>query len=222
MHSRRSLEEGNNEHPEAQDHQVLDNISHDFVSDYEIQECLGHKSHANVAEEEIVIAEKEDVGGEVTDANIQPQWYGCLASTDSHSHIFESYFLCIPLASLLGVQKFEQMTQDFQVRQVMISHVEYFLPNLFSKNNTLHLMLAWLLLLEKLPRLEFHHMCKEYTSTFSSLSLPPHFKTRGRIFHNWGRIMQDKSKGRKSIYGILENIPNYRKLYILIILVVIL
>jgi len=34
--------------------------------------------------------------------------------------------------------------------------------------------------------------------------------------------MHDKSKGRKSIYGILENILNCRKLYILIVFIVIL
>ena len=114
------------------------------------------------------------------------------------------------------------MMQDVQVKQVMTSHVEYFPPNLFFEDNTLHLMLAWLLMLEKLLRLEFHHMCKEAASAFSSLSLAPsHFKTRGRVFRNRGRMMQDKSKGRKSICTILGNIPNYRALYILIILVVI-
>jgi len=35
-------------------------------------------------------------------------------------------------------------------------------------------------------------------------------------------VKLDKSKGRKSIYGILENIPKYRKLYILILSIVIL
>ena len=73
------------------------------------------------------------------------------------------------------------------------------------------------LMLEKLLRLDFHHMRKEGILAFSSLSLAPfHFKTQGQVFHNWGRMMQDKSKGRKFIYGILGNIPNYRKLYILL------
>ena len=63
-----ALQDGNNEHPKAEDHQVLDNISHDFVSDYEIQELPGHKSYANnVGDEEIVIVDKEDVVGKVTD-----------------------------------------------------------------------------------------------------------------------------------------------------------
>jgi len=81
----------------------------------------------------------------------------------------------------------------------MTSHVDYFLPNLFFENNTLHLMLAWLLMLEKLLRLKFHYMCKEAALAFSSLSLAPsHFKTRGRVLDNWGRMMQEKSSGKKN------------------------
>ena len=120
----------------------MDNISHDFVFDYELQEVPGHKSHVNdVANEEIVIANKDDVAQKVTDVNVQAQWYGRSGptdshphiSTDSHSHISESYFSCIPHVSLLGVQEFDQKMQDFQVKQVMASHVEYFLPNLLRE-----------------------------------------------------------------------------------------
>jgi len=78
-------------------------------------------------------------------------------------------------------------------------------------------------MLEKPLTLDFHHMCKEATSAFSSLSLAPfHFKTRGRVFRNGERMMIDKIKGRKPICRILGNIPKYRKLYILIIFVAIL
>jgi len=74
------------------------------------------------------------------------------------------------------------MPQELQVNQVVGSHVESFLPSLFFEKNTLHHMLAWILMLEKLLRFDFHHMRKEATSAFSSLSLAPfHFKTRGRV-----------------------------------------
>jgi len=67
------------------------------------------------------------------------------------------------------------MQQEFQGKQVVGSHVKSFLPSLFEKN-TLRPMLARLLMLDKLSRLDFHHICKDATSAFLSLSLAPfHF-----------------------------------------------
>jgi len=51
------------------------------------------------------------------------------------------------------------MLQEFQVNQVVRRHVESFLPSLFYEKNTLHHVIAWFLMLEKLLRLEFHCMC---------------------------------------------------------------
>jgi len=159
-----ALKKGNIELAQAEDHQVLDNISHDVVSDFIIEEVLNHKSHANVAgNAEIVIAgrEKEAFTGQINDKNVQAQWYGCSVPNNSYSNTSESYFPYILHESLLRVQEFKQMQQEFQVNQVVGSYVESSLPSLFFEKNTLHPMLAWLSMLEKLLRLEFHHMCKE-------------------------------------------------------------
>jgi len=46
---------------QAEDHQVLDNISRDVLSDSINQEVIGSKSHVNDAvDEEIFILDKED------------------------------------------------------------------------------------------------------------------------------------------------------------------
>jgi len=66
-------------------------------------------------------------------------------------------------------------------------------------------------------------MSKEATLPFSSLSLAPsHFQTRGRVFRNGRRMIQEKSKGRKPPIWDIRIIPNYLKLYILIIFIAIL
>ena len=119
---------------------------------------------------------------------------GQMLPSDSYSDMSKSYFLYIPHESLSGVEEFKQTQQGFQVNQVLGTHVESFFPSLFKKN-TLHPILAWLSMLEKLLRVDFQHMRKKATSGFSSLSLAPfHFKTRGRIFCNWGRrMMQENS-----------------------------
>jgi len=66
-------------------------------------------------------------------------------------------------------------------------------------------------------------MHKEATSTFSSLSLTPfHLKTQVEFVPTKGERCKTTVKGRAFIYGILGNIPNHRKSYILIIFAVIL
>jgi len=71
------------------------------------------------------------------------------------------------------------------VNQLVGSHVEFF-PSLFFKKNTPHLMLAWLVMLEKLLRLDFHHMCKEATSAFSSIYISVSFQNSRLSFPQLG------------------------------------
>jgi len=85
----------------------------------------------DVADQEIVIADKEDVARQVNDENVQAQGYERSVPTYAYSNTSESYFPYIPRESLLGVQEFKQMQQEFQVNQVVGSHVESLLPSLF-------------------------------------------------------------------------------------------
>jgi len=56
-----------------------------------------------MANKEIVIANKEDVTGQVNDENVQAQLYECLVPTDTYSNASKSYFPYIPHESLSGV-----------------------------------------------------------------------------------------------------------------------
>jgi len=94
-----ALTEGNNELAQAKDHQVLDNISHDAVSDYILEKAPGDKSHTNdAADEKTVIADREDESliRKINDKNVQAQWYRCSIPIDGNSNTFESYFSYIP------------------------------------------------------------------------------------------------------------------------------
>ena len=56
-----------------------------------------------------MIADKEDVQGQVNDENVQAQRYKCSVPTDTYSNASKSYFPYIPHESLSGVQEFKQM-----------------------------------------------------------------------------------------------------------------
>ena len=68
---------------------------------------------------------------------------------------------------------------------------------------------TWLLALENILRSEIQNIYIEVKLMLtSSPSILLHFKTRGRVFRNRGRMIQDKSKESKSKYFTLGNILN--------------
>ena len=74
-------------------------------------------------------------------------------------------------------------------------HVDLLIPNELLVGKKLHPLIALLFFLEKLKALQFFHL-RSAVKLFLYLDsfFQPMYKTRGRIFSNQGRIMQDKGK----------------------------
>jgi len=110
---------------------------------------------------------------------------------------------------LLEVEEFKQMQQEFEVNQLVGRHVEAFLPSPLFEKNTLHPMITWFVLSKKLLRLDFCHMFSEATSPFhlclSFVSISFSFQNSRLSFSQLWGMMQDKSKGRKSIWDIRKD-----------------
>ena len=89
-----------------------------------------------------------------------------------------------------------RLPRETRVTQGAIAHVDFFIPQGFFEKIERHLMFPWLLSLENILRNEIKKIYIEVKSILtSSSSILLHFKTRGRVFSNQGRMMQDKSKG---------------------------
>ena len=85
---------------------------------------------------------------------------------------------------------------EMRMTQGAIAHVDFFIPQGFFEKIERHSMFTWLLSLENILRSEIKKIYIEVKSIFtSSSSILLHFKTRGRVFSNEGRMMQDKTKG---------------------------
>jgi len=106
--------EGNNEMAQAEDYQVLDNISQDVVSDCIIEEVPGRKSHANDAtDEEIVIADSE-LSRKINDEDVQAQCYQCSVCTNSYFNTSKSYLPHIPHEFCLTFRNLNKYSKNFK------------------------------------------------------------------------------------------------------------
>ena len=74
------------------------------------------------------------------------------------------------------------------------AHVNFFFCEGFFERIEHHPMFTWLLTLNNILRSDIKIYIESKLILTSSSSILLHFKTRGRVFSNWGRMMQNKSK----------------------------
>jgi len=118
---------------------------------------------------------------------------------NKESKTLENNFFNIPREFSPDIQESEHKQRECNMDQAVRIHAEYtkfFIPDYFFKKTTPHTFWAWCLMLEKMLRLELQQTRKDFKS-FSSYASPApfHFKARGRVFSNRGRMMQNKSTG---------------------------
>ena len=154
-----------------------------------------------------------------------------LIQVNKESMIIANNSFVIPHEYPMDIQKSERMQRKFKMDQAVGIHVdtEFIIPDHAFMNNTLysmsrlesehvdlfilnellvgkklHPLIVLLLFLEKLKALQFFHLQSAaklflYLDSFFLLL----YKTRGRVFSNQGRMMQDKDKGELRRYGYI-------------------
>ena len=83
---------------------------------------------------------------------------------------------------------------DIRVTQRVGPHVDFFFQEGFFDKIEHHSIFTWLLALNNILRSEIKIYIEIKLILISSSSILLHFKTRGRVFSNQGRIMQNKCK----------------------------